>query len=209
MGVAMAFRYTLKDAFLPVAMAASVIASPAYALELGKNGCLPPAELMPQLQAMGQGSIVFADRVIPATANSPAKSVFVVFTANKAGTKGYSFEGDRPSGTPSTTFCMSGEFNTARGLDSSAAAIPAGIASNSNLVQSIKYTIKERGLNPVFYGEKDGAITVVVGNPGKKGQLNGMILLGNNDPKRQSTDLGFLTGLDYSPNYERPASPAR
>lgn len=201
----MAFKDTLKRAFLPVAMAASLIASPAYAVEMGKDGCLPPAELMAKLKAEGQGSVVFGDQITNATANSPARTTFTVFTALKSGQvgKGYSFDGDKPSGTPSTKFCMSGEFDKARGLDVAVAAIPAGISANSNLVKSINHSMKIDGFNPMFIGEKNGAITVVVGNPDKKGQLNGMILVGNDDPKRKAADLGGLIGLDYSPNYDR------
>lgn len=199
----MAFKDRLKNAFIPVAMAlTSMVASPAYALEMNADGCLAPAALMAQLKAEGQGSVVFANRVIPATAKSPATAAFTIFTANKAG-KGYSFEGDQPSGTPSTKFCMSGDFNNARGLDSSVASIPVGISANSNLAKAVNYSIKEKGFNPMFYGEKDGAIIVVVGNPNKKSELNGMILVGNNDPTRKAGDHGGLTGLDYSPNFDR------
>ena len=205
----MAFKDTLKRAFLPVAMAASVIASPAYALEMGKDGCLPPAELMAKLKAEGQGSVVFADIITEPTATTPAKSDFIVFTANKTGGKGYSFVGDKPSGIPSTKFCLFGQFDRARGLDYSVATIPTGIVANSNLAQTLGFTMKEKGFNPIFVGEKNGAFTVVVGNPDKKGQLNGMILVGNNDPKRKASDLGFLIKLDYSPNYDRSFAPAK
>lgn len=200
----MALKDTLKRAFLPVALAVTgSFASPAYAVEMGPDGCLPPAKLMAQLKAEGQGSVIFADAITEPTATTPAKTDFIVFTASKTGGNGYSFIGDKPSGTPSTKFCLSGQFDKARGLDYTVATIPTGIALNSNLAQTLNFTIKEKGFNPIFVGEKNGAFTVVVGNPEKKGQLNGMILVGNNDPKRKASGLGFLTSLDYSPNYDR------
>lgn len=199
----MTFKDKLKNAFTPVAIVlTSIVASPAHAVEMGTDGCLPPAALMAQLKAEGQGSVVFANRVIPATSNSPAKAAFTIFTASKSG-KGYSFEGDQPSGTPSTKFCLSGTYNVAHGLNVAVAEMPLGVDPNSNLAKAINYNIKEKGFNPIFYGERNGAITVVVGNPAVKGELNGMVLIGNNDPSRKAGDLGGLIGLDYSPNYQR------
>ena len=115
-------------------------------------------------------------------------------------------------GTAPTKMCVASEFNNARGLDVGNSSIPVGVAANSNLAKAIDFSIKEKGFNPIFIGEKNGAITVVVGDPTKKDQANrqnGIILIGNNDPARKSGDLGGLRKLDYSPNYERPVSPAR
>ena len=194
---------TTAKAWSVALLSTMFMAANANAVEMGPDGCLPPAELMAQLKAEGQGSIIIADRVVQATPNSPATGVFAFSTAPKSGKagKGYSFEGDQPSGTPSTKFCLAGTYNNAFALDVSVAKIPAGVASNSNLAKAINFAIKEKGFNPIFYGEKNGSITVVVGDPMKKGQLNGMILLGNNDPKRQAGDQGGLTGLGYSPSY--------
>jgi len=208
MGYKMAFKDNLKRAFLPVAMAASVIASPAYALETDKDGCMSVAEFNRQLPAEGQGSVVIAERVIPASPTSPARSSFVMFTALKSGQvgKGYSFIADSPMGTAPTKMCVASDFNNARGLDVGNASIPVGVAANSNLAKVIDFSIKEKGFNPIFIGEKNGAITVVVGDPTKKDQanrLNGIILLGNNDPAIKAGDLGGLRKLDYSPNYDR------
>lgn len=207
-GAIMAFKDTLKRAFIPVAMVASVIATPAYALETDKDGCMSVAEFNKQLPAAGQGSVIVAESVIQANASSPVRTSLVVFTALKNGAvgKGYSFLADTPMGTPPTKMCVSREFNNARGLDVENASIPVGVAANSNLAKAIDFSIKEKGFNPIFIGEKNGAITVVVGDPSKKDQanrLNGIILLGNNDPKVKAGDQGGLRKLDYSPNYDR------
>ena len=103
-------------------------------------------------------------------------------TALKSGEfgAGYSFEADKPNGESGFKFCLSGEYDKARALDVSVAEIPSGVASDSNLAKSIRHSIQKDGFNPIFYGEKNGAVTVVVGNPLKKNQLNGTILVGNN-----------------------------
>lgn len=201
----MAFKDTLKTVFLPLAMAAtSLIASPAHAVEMGPDGCLPPAELMAQLKAEGQGSVVVSNRLVPKSANNPKDTtVFAFSTALKSGEfgKGYSFEADKPSGEAGFKLCMSGIYNKARALDVSRSEIPDGVNANSNLAKSLNFLIKEKGFNPIFYGEKNGAITVIAGDPTKKDQLNGFILIGNNDPKRPADDKGSLMGLGYSPAY--------
>lgn len=203
----MALKDTLKRAFLPVALAVTgAFASPAYAVEMGPDGCLPPAKLMAQLQAEGQMTAVKADRLYPATADSPARATFVAFTTNENGTRGYSFEGDQPYGIPSTKFCLSKIFTKTKVLNANVAFIPAGVAADGNLGKIIRYSSVTKHFNPVFYGESDGAITVVVGNPSIKGHFNGMILVGNNDPTVKADDQGGLSGLSYGANYERTAS---
>jgi hypothetical protein len=44
---------------------------------------------------------------------------------------------------------------------------------------------------------------VVVGNPKHGPGLNGMILVGNNDPSRKAGPLGGLMNLSYSPNFDQ------
>lgn len=201
----MTFKNTLKNAFLPVAMAlTSIIASPAYAVEMGKDGCLPPAELMAQLKAEGQASVIVGQRVVEKSAKNPQETtVFAFSTALKSGEfgKGYSFEADKPNGEPGFKFCVSGIYNKARALDVSKANIPDGVDANSNLAKVIDYSAKQYGYNPIFYGEKNGAITVVVGNPKLQNKANGMIFIGNNDPKRPADDQGGFINLGYSPTY--------
>ena len=200
----MAFKDTLKIAFLPLAMAAtSLIASPAHAVEMGKDGCLAPAELMAQLKAEGQGSVIGGQRLIPKSAKNPQETtVFAFSTALKSGEfgRGYSFEADKPNGEPGFKFCLSGIYDKARALDVSKAEVPAGIAGNSNLFKSITWDIKQ-GFNPIYYGEKNGAITVIVAAPHKKDQLNGTILVGNNDPSRKAGVQGGFINLGYTPQY--------
>lgn len=204
MGSKMTFKNTLKNAFLPVAMAlTSLIASPAYAVEMGKDGCLAPAELMAQLKAEGQGSVIAGQRIIPKSAKNPQETtVFAFSTALKSGEfgKGYSFEADKPNGETGFKLCMTGEYYKARALDVSKAEVPAYVDSNSNLFKSITWEIKN-GLNPIYYGEKNGAITVIVGAPQKKDQFNGTIVVGNNDPTRKSGTQGGFIGLGYTPQY--------
>ena len=201
----MTFKNTLKNAFLPVAMAlTSLIASPAYAVEMGKDGCLPPAELMAQLKAEGQGSVIAGQRIIPKSAKNPQETtVFAFSTALKSGEfgKGYSFEADKPNGEPGFKLCLSGIYNKARALDVSKAEIPAGVAANSNLAKVINIQMTDYKLNPIFYGEKNGAITVVVANPTLHNKFNGVIIIGNNDPKRPADDQGGFIGLGYTPQY--------
>lgn len=200
----MAFKDTLKRAFLPVAMAVtSLVATPAYAVEMGKDGCLPPAELMAQLKAEGQGSVIGGQRIIEKSAKNPQETtVFAFSTALKSGEfgKGYSFEANKPDGEPGMKLCLSGIYDKARALDVSKAEVPAGIDGRSNLFKSITWDIKE-GFNPIYYGEKNGSITVIVAAPHKKDQLNGTILVGNNDPSRKAGIQGGFINLGYTPQY--------
>jgi hypothetical protein len=158
---------------------------------------------MDLLKAEGQRSVIYADRVFSSSATAPARKAFVVYTMNVAGTKGYSFNGDRPSDEKSTKFCLGTEFNQARALNFSLAKLPLGVEPASNLAKAIEYSIKRDKFNPIFIGEKNGAITVVVGDPKRRPGLNGMILVGNNDPSQRAGDLGGLINLSYSPNFDQ------
>lgn len=201
----MNIKSSLRNAFLPVVTAlTSMIASPAYSVEMGKDGCLPPAELMAQLKAEGQGSVIVGQRIIEKSAKNPQETtVFAFSTALKSGEfgKGYSFEADKPNGEPGMKLCLNGIYDKARALDVSKAEMPDGVAANTNLAKVINLQMNDYKMNPIFYGEKNGAITVVVAAPHKKDQLNGTMLVGNNDPSRKVGIQGGFINIGYSPIY--------
>jgi hypothetical protein len=209
----MSANFQLKLA-LVVLVANGLVAGPADALSTDSDGCMTLAEFNEQLPAEGQGSVIVAESVIPAKPSSPARSSLQVFTALKNGKvgKGYSFVADTPMGVRATKLCIAGEYNYARGLDVESASIPVGVAANSNLAKVIEFFIRDKGFNPMFIGERNGAIVVVVGDPSKKDQanlVNGFILVGNNDPTVKAGDLGALRHLNYSPNYDLAATRAK
>ena len=207
MSLALRFKSS-AIALTAAAVFSSVAANGAHALDLEPGQCLPAAEMMSRLKAEGQKSVIVADRVWVDRNNQIAGRKFNVFTSNVDGSKGYNIEGNAPMGSPSSEFCLGSDYTDVSLYNSKGQTLPPSILPNSHLASAIQAGIARNHQSPMMVAHRNGAILVISGNPDNKTNINGALLVGNNDVNKKAGILNLFANVDYSQNVVRDKLPS-
>lgn len=196
----------------PVALAAgfSLAANDAAALDLKPGQCLPAAEMMSQLKAEGQRSVIFANRVWADQEKKLGGRYINVFTSNDSGDLGYQIEGDAVLGEnkPASQFCLVSDYTNIHLYDGRGHSLPSTIPQPSNLATMVRVAMDSKGFKPMFVAQRNGATFVVTGNPDVKDSYNAVTFVGNSDLKQKATSLESFAQANYSQNVSRDKLPS-
>ncbi len=197
----MSLTNTLRAVAAPTAFALGVaFAANANALQPGQ--CLPAAEMMSQLKAEGQKSVIFANRIWGDEQKKIGGRYINVFTSNDQANLGYQIEGDAVYGEnkAATKFCVVSDYTEIYLYNGKGNNLPSSIPQPSSLAAVVNNEDERRGLRPVMVMSRNGAVMVLAANPDIRNAYNGVMFVGNANPAKKAGELGGFAQVTFSSN---------
>jgi hypothetical protein len=207
----MSLAKILRQVAAPAATAIAVaFAANANALDLKLGQCLPAADMMSQLKAEGQKSVVLANRIWSDQEKKIGGRYVNVFTSNDSGDLGYQIEGDSVlgEGKQATKFCLVSDYTNIHLYDGRGRLLPSTIPHPSNLATMVRSVMDSRGFKPMLVAQRNGATFVVTGNPDVRDSYNAVMFVGNSDLKQKTASLESFAQTNYSQNVVRDKLPS-